>query len=156
MLGAKPDLAVPRGVLVVSRNAAECAWTIVLPCGLRGAASTHHWLARAGGEGCPGPHLLMQPRQALGTGREGRGGQRCSAPHGAMAGPAPAQVGFRKGPGTLLSRLASRSQLELVLCAVAVSLALLLSVAVITLAIQYRRGRETWQWSPHTREDTGG
>lgn len=73
-----------------------------------------------------------------------------------MAGPAPAQVGFRKGPGTLLSRLASRSQLELVLCAVAVSLALLLSVAVITLAIQYRRGRDTWQWSPHTREDTGG
>uniref|UniRef100_A0A8D2MFL4 endothelin-converting enzyme 1 n=1 Tax=Zonotrichia albicollis TaxID=44394 RepID=A0A8D2MFL4_ZONAL len=49
------------------------------------------------------------------------------------------EVGFRKGPGTLLSRLASRSQLELVLCAVAVSLALLLSVAVVTLAIQYRR-----------------
>lgn len=74
-----------------------------------------------------------------------------------MAGPAPpAQVGFRKGPGTLLSRLASRSQLELVLCAVAVSLALLLSVAVVTLAIQYRRGRETWQWCPHTWEDTGG
>lgn len=72
-----------------------------------------------------------------------------------MAGPAPAQVGFRKGPGTLLNRLASRSQLELVLCAVAVSLALLLSVAVVTLAIQYRRGRETWQWRPHTREDTG-
>lgn len=59
-----------------------------------------------------------------------------------MAGPASAQVGFRKGPGPLLSRLASRSQLELVLCAVAVSLALLLGVAVVTLAIQYRRGRE--------------
>ncbi|RLW00763.1 hypothetical protein DV515_00008641 [Chloebia gouldiae] len=49
------------------------------------------------------------------------------------------EVGFRKGPGTLLSRLASRSQLELVLCAIAVSLALLLSVAIVTLAIQYRR-----------------
>lgn len=74
-----------------------------------------------------------------------------------MAGPAPpAQVGFRKGPGTLLSHLTSRSQLEMVLCAVAVSLALLLSVAVVTLAIQYRRGRETWQQCPHTREDTGG
>lgn len=40
----------------------ECAWTIVLHCGSGGAASTHHRLARAGGEGCPGPHLLMQPR----------------------------------------------------------------------------------------------
>lgn len=59
-----------------------------------------------------------------------------------MAGPAPAQVGFQKGPGPLLSRLASRSQLELVLCAVAVSLALLLGVAVVALAIQYCRGRE--------------
>ncbi|KAM4769787.1 endothelin-converting enzyme 2 isoform 2-T2 [Cyanocitta cristata] len=55
------------------------------------------------------------------------------------ASPDSVEVGFRKGPGTLLSRLASRSQLELVLCAVAVSLALLLSVAVVTLAIQYRR-----------------
>ncbi|XP_066181939.1 endothelin-converting enzyme 2 isoform X2 [Sylvia atricapilla] len=55
------------------------------------------------------------------------------------ASPDSVEVGFRKGPGTLLSRLASRSQLELVLCAVAISLALLLSVAVITLAIQYRR-----------------
>ncbi|NWQ82750.1 ECE2 enzyme, partial [Columbina picui] len=55
------------------------------------------------------------------------------------AGPAPAQVGFRKGPGPLMSRLASRSQLELVLCAVAVSLALLLGIAVVALAIQYRR-----------------
>ncbi|KAL2301263.1 hypothetical protein Nmel_011830 [Mimus melanotis] len=55
------------------------------------------------------------------------------------ASPDSVEVGFRKGPGTLLSRLASHSQLELVLCAVAVSLALLLSVAVVTLAIQYRR-----------------
>ncbi|XP_014727175.1 PREDICTED: endothelin-converting enzyme 2 [Sturnus vulgaris] len=55
------------------------------------------------------------------------------------ASPDSVEVGFRKGPGTLLSRLASRSQLELVLCAVAVSLALLLSVAVVTLAIQYHR-----------------
>uniref|UniRef100_A0A8C3Y2H2 endothelin-converting enzyme 1 n=1 Tax=Catharus ustulatus TaxID=91951 RepID=A0A8C3Y2H2_CATUS len=55
------------------------------------------------------------------------------------ASPDSVEVGFRKGPGTLLNRLASRSQLELVLCAVAVSLALLLSVAVVTLAIQYRR-----------------
>ncbi|XP_030082834.1 endothelin-converting enzyme 2 isoform X2 [Serinus canaria] len=55
------------------------------------------------------------------------------------ASPDSVEVGFQKGPGTLLSRLASRSQLEMVLCAVAVSLALLLSVAVVTLAIQYRR-----------------
>ncbi|KAI1235942.1 hypothetical protein IHE44_0002035 [Lamprotornis superbus] len=55
------------------------------------------------------------------------------------ASPDSVEVGFRKGPGTLLSRLASRSQLELVLCAVAISLALLLSVAVVTLAIQYHR-----------------
>ncbi|NXT73626.1 ECE2 enzyme, partial [Zapornia atra] len=55
------------------------------------------------------------------------------------ASPDSVEVGFRKGPGSLLSRLASRSQLELVLCAVAISLALLLSAAVVTLAIQYRR-----------------
>ncbi|NXR07632.1 ECE2 enzyme, partial [Semnornis frantzii] len=54
-------------------------------------------------------------------------------------GPAPAQVGFRKGPGPLLSRLASRSQLELVLCAITLALALLLGIAVVALAIQYRR-----------------
>lgn len=93
-------------------------------------------------------------RRWAAAGREG--GAVMLGPRGAMAGRAPAQVGFRKGPGTLLSRLASRSQLELVLCAVAVSLALLLSAAVVTLAIQYRRGRDTWRGRPHTREDTGG
>ncbi|KFV19053.1 Endothelin-converting enzyme 2, partial [Tauraco erythrolophus] len=55
------------------------------------------------------------------------------------ASPDSVEVGFRKGPEPWLSRLASRSQLELVLCAVAVSLALLLGIAVIALAIQYRR-----------------
>ncbi|XP_071668736.1 endothelin-converting enzyme 2 isoform X5 [Patagioenas fasciata] len=55
------------------------------------------------------------------------------------ASPESVEVGFRKGPGPLLSRLASHSQLELVLCAVAVSLALLLGIAVVALAIQYRR-----------------
>uniref|UniRef100_A0A8C6JFM5 endothelin-converting enzyme 1 n=3 Tax=Melopsittacus undulatus TaxID=13146 RepID=A0A8C6JFM5_MELUD len=49
------------------------------------------------------------------------------------------EVGFRKGPGPLLSRLASRSQLELVLCVIAIFLALLLGIVVIALAIQYRR-----------------
>lgn len=73
---------------------------------------------------------------------EGRGSGEVRSLCGAMAGPAPAQVGFRKGPGPLLSRLAARSQLELVLCAVAVSLAVLLGIAVVALAIQYRRGRE--------------
>ncbi|KAI6063070.1 Endothelin-converting enzyme 2 isoform X2 [Aix galericulata] len=51
----------------------------------------------------------------------------------------PTQVGFRKGPGPLLSRLASRSQLELALSAVAVTLALLLGAAVVALAVQYSR-----------------
>ncbi|XP_064929778.1 endothelin-converting enzyme 2 isoform X5 [Columba livia] len=55
------------------------------------------------------------------------------------ASPDSVEVGFRKGPGPLLSRLASRSQLELVLCAIAVSLALLLGIAVVALAIQYHR-----------------
>lgn len=53
----------------------------------------------------------------------------------------PTQVGFRKGPGPLLSRLASRSQLELALGAIAVTLALLLGAAVVALAVQYSRGR---------------
>ncbi|KFQ71460.1 Endothelin-converting enzyme 2, partial [Phaethon lepturus] len=55
------------------------------------------------------------------------------------ASPDSVEVGFRKGPGPLLSRLASRSQLELAPCAVAVSLVLLLGIAVAALAIQYRR-----------------
>ncbi|KAK2531109.1 hypothetical protein Q9966_008956 [Columba livia] len=55
------------------------------------------------------------------------------------ASPDSVEVGFRKGPGPLLSHLASRSQLELVLCAIAVSLALLLGIAVVALAIQYHR-----------------
>ncbi|OXB62122.1 hypothetical protein ASZ78_010527 [Callipepla squamata] len=50
-----------------------------------------------------------------------------------------APVGFRKGTGPLLTRLASRSQLELVLCTVAVTLALLLGITVVALAIQYSR-----------------
>ncbi|KAM8805099.1 endothelin-converting enzyme 2 [Eudromia elegans] len=49
------------------------------------------------------------------------------------------EVGFRKGTAPLLGRLAARTQLELVLCAVAVSLALLLGVALVALAVQYRR-----------------
>lgn len=53
----------------------------------------------------------------------------------------PTQVGFRKGPGPLLSRLASRSQLELALSAVALTLTLLLGAAVVALAVQYSRGR---------------
>lgn len=73
---------------------------------------------------------------------EGRGSGEVRSPRGAMAGSAPAQVGFRKGPGPLLSRLASRTQLELVLCAVTLSLALLLGIAVVALAIQYSRGME--------------
>uniref|UniRef100_A0A8C3JQ70 endothelin-converting enzyme 1 n=1 Tax=Calidris pygmaea TaxID=425635 RepID=A0A8C3JQ70_9CHAR len=55
------------------------------------------------------------------------------------ASPDSVEVGFRKGPGPLLARLASRSQLELLLCAVAIALALLLAVAIVALAIQYRR-----------------
>uniref|UniRef100_A0A672UYU4 endothelin-converting enzyme 1 n=1 Tax=Strigops habroptila TaxID=2489341 RepID=A0A672UYU4_STRHB len=78
-----------------------------------------------------------------------------------MAGPAPAQVGFRKGPAPLVSRLASRSHLELVLCIIAISLALLFSIAVVALAIQYRRGRVVpaalpgWRWHSHTRGGHG-
>ncbi|NWJ03054.1 ECE2 enzyme, partial [Crypturellus undulatus] len=55
------------------------------------------------------------------------------------ASPDSVEVGFRKGTAPLLSRLAARTQLELVLCAVAVSLALLLGIAVVALAVQYRR-----------------
>lgn len=58
----------------------------------------------------------------------------------------PAQVGFRKGTGPLLSRLASRSQLELVLCTVAITLALLLGITVVALAVQYSRGRRPPCW----------
>ncbi|XP_031459407.1 endothelin-converting enzyme 2 isoform X2 [Phasianus colchicus] len=55
------------------------------------------------------------------------------------ASPDSVEVGFRKGTGPLLSRLASRSQLELVLCTVTVTLALLLGITIVALAIQYSR-----------------
>uniref|UniRef100_A0A803XRC7 endothelin-converting enzyme 1 n=1 Tax=Meleagris gallopavo TaxID=9103 RepID=A0A803XRC7_MELGA len=55
------------------------------------------------------------------------------------ASPDSVEVGFRKGTGPLLSRLASRSQLELVLCTVAITLALLLGITIVALAIQYSR-----------------
>uniref|UniRef100_A0A8V0Z9T6 endothelin-converting enzyme 1 n=1 Tax=Gallus gallus TaxID=9031 RepID=A0A8V0Z9T6_CHICK len=55
------------------------------------------------------------------------------------ASPDSVEVGFRKGTGPLLSRLASRSQLELVLCTVAITLALLLGITIVALAVQYSR-----------------
>ncbi|KAM6357134.1 LOW QUALITY PROTEIN: endothelin-converting enzyme 2-like [Alca torda] len=118
------------------------AWATVLSCSWGGppapAASSPGLVPWAPQGDAPAP-TSSGSRAGLG---EGRGGGELGSPCGAMAGPAPAQVGFRKGPGPLLSRLASRSQLELLLCTVAVALALLLGVAVVALAIQYRRGRE--------------
>lgn len=53
----------------------------------------------------------------------------------------PSQVGFRKGVMPLLSHLGSRTQLELVLCAISLFLAMLLAGSMITLGVQYNKGR---------------
>ncbi|XP_015282402.1 PREDICTED: endothelin-converting enzyme 2 [Gekko japonicus] len=49
------------------------------------------------------------------------------------------EVGFRKGSGPLLSRLGSRTQLRLALCAVVLFVLLLLLGLVIAVSIQYSR-----------------
>ncbi|XP_060098593.1 endothelin-converting enzyme 2 [Heteronotia binoei] len=49
------------------------------------------------------------------------------------------EVGFRKGNGPLLSRLGSRTQLKLALCAVSLFVLLMLLGLVIALGIQYSR-----------------
>uniref|UniRef100_A0A803TEQ1 endothelin-converting enzyme 1 n=1 Tax=Anolis carolinensis TaxID=28377 RepID=A0A803TEQ1_ANOCA len=49
------------------------------------------------------------------------------------------EVGFRKTDAPLLSRLSSRTQLKLVLCAISLFLALLLLSSVIAMGIQYSR-----------------
>ncbi|XP_006138521.2 endothelin-converting enzyme 2 isoform X1 [Pelodiscus sinensis] len=55
------------------------------------------------------------------------------------ASPDSVEVGFRKGAVPLLSRLGSRSQLELVLCAICLVTALLLLGSMIALGIQYSK-----------------
>ncbi|XP_053161461.1 endothelin-converting enzyme 2 isoform X2 [Hemicordylus capensis] len=49
------------------------------------------------------------------------------------------EVGFRKGGAPLLSRLGSRIQLKLVLCAISLFVVLLLLSSVISMGIQYSR-----------------
>ncbi|XP_032659785.2 endothelin-converting enzyme 2 isoform X2 [Chelonoidis abingdonii] len=55
------------------------------------------------------------------------------------ASPDSVEVGFRKGPPPLLSRLGSRTQLELALCAICLITALLLLGSMIALGIQYSK-----------------
>ncbi|XP_067392568.1 endothelin-converting enzyme 2 [Emydura macquarii macquarii] len=55
------------------------------------------------------------------------------------ASPDSVEVGFRKGAAPLLSRLNSRSQLELVLCAACLVMALLLLGSLIGLGVQYSK-----------------
>uniref|UniRef100_A0A803YKD7 endothelin-converting enzyme 1 n=1 Tax=Meleagris gallopavo TaxID=9103 RepID=A0A803YKD7_MELGA len=70
------------------------------------------------------------------------------------ASPDSVEVGFRKGTGPLLSRLASRSQLELVLCTVAITLALLLGITIVALAIQYSRENSSFNSSSEAERKT--
>uniref|UniRef100_A0A8B9BAV9 endothelin-converting enzyme 1 n=1 Tax=Anser brachyrhynchus TaxID=132585 RepID=A0A8B9BAV9_9AVES len=124
------------------------------PAGTGGSAPSH------GTAPAPPPHPGTTSTAARGSGRHPRGATGCCT-----RPPAPltfmslmcryssmialdffsssssdsVEVGFRKGPGPLLSRLASRSPLELALSAVAVTLALLLGAAVVALAVQYSR-----------------
>lgn len=140
--GAKAAPAVSRDVLGGSQNAAESVPGPSSFLAAGGAARTRCRLARAGALGTRRGMTRSPPSQAPESSGGGKGHGEVQSPHSATAGSAPAQVGFRKGPGPLLSRLASRTQLELVLCAVALSLALLLGIAVVALAIQYSRGRE--------------
>ncbi|XP_006017174.1 endothelin-converting enzyme 2 [Alligator sinensis] len=55
------------------------------------------------------------------------------------ASPDSVEVGFRKGVMPLLSHLGSRTQLELVLCAISLFLAMLLAGSMITLGVQYNK-----------------